>query len=97
MRLIDADEAIDVLKDALTVPTTVQKWMEEAKEKKRAHWIDAYGGRYANPKYICSVCKKPALYIFKRCELGNWAEEQALSNYCPHCGREMTNGGVGNG
>lgn len=103
MRLIDADEAINkqwfgnsqailyrqyaigVLRDAPT-----------AKIKKRAHWKDAYNGRYANPKYICSVCRKPALYILKRCELGNWSDVQALSAYCPHCGREMMNGGKEN-
>lgn len=103
MRLIDAEAALKVLCNYCGVEGTCpdggcaeyQKMskLPTAKIKKRAHWKDAYNGRYANPIYICSVCRKPALYILKRCELGNWSDTQALSAYCPHCGREMTNGG----
>lgn len=88
----DGDEMWQYKKQLCTTKPIIDA-MPTAKIKKRAHWKDAYNGRYANPKYICSVCRKPALYILKRCELGNRSDAQALSAYCPHCGREMTNGG----
>ena len=105
MRLIDADkipyeewyapegDAMWEYKKQLCTTKEVINAIPTVKiKKRRAHWIDAYRGKYANPRYICSVCKKPALYQMQRCELGNWAEVQALSKYCPNCGREMIGG-----
>lgn len=40
--------------------------------RERGRWEDEYGGKYANPRYRCPVCKERALYKFERDELGNW-------------------------
>ena len=58
-------------------------------------WEDIYGGKYANPRFRCSVCKTKALYVNVLNGLGNWIDEQELSNYCPNCGAKMD--GDGNG
>lgn len=55
----------------------------------KGRWEDEYGGKYANPRYRCSVCKKRALYKFERDVLDNWKEVQALTDYCPNCGVKM--------
>lgn len=49
-------------------------------------WEDEHGGKYANPRYRCSVCKAKALYKFERDLLDNWKEKQALTPICPYCG-----------
>ena len=67
----------------------------EAVEVKYGRWEDEYGGKYANPRYRCSVCKKRALYKFERDLLGNWKEVQALMPYCPYCMAKLE-GGTGN-
>lgn len=55
-------------------------------------WEDMYDGRYADPMYRCSVCKKKVLYRSKRDFLGNWESVQALTDYCPNCGAKMDGG-----
>ena len=52
-------------------------------------WEDEYGGKYANPRYRCSVCKEKALYKMKLDHLGGWHEVQALTPSCPNCGAKM--------
>lgn len=52
-------------------------------------WEDEYGGKYANPRYRCSVCKEKALYKFELNELHNYNAVQALTPSCPHCGAKM--------
>lgn len=66
---------------------------KEVVEVIHGQWEDMYDGRYADPRYRCSVCKKKALYHSKQDFLGNWESVQALTDYCPHCGAEM-NGGI---
>lgn len=58
-------------------------------ERKRGEWEDEYGGAFANPRYRCSVCKEKALYRHEQDCLGGWHEEQALTDFCPHCNADM--------
>ncbi len=64
----------------------------DAVEVVHGRWEDEHGGKYANPRYRCSVCKERALYKFKRDLLDNWKEEQALTPNCPNCGAKMDGG-----
>lgn len=98
MRLIDAEKlkqanwfgnsnpiiyrsyADELIKDAPT---------EDAKLVVHAKWIDIYGGKYANPRYWCSMCHGKALWSNVQDELLSWHEVQALTDYCPHCGAKM--------
>lgn len=57
--------------------------------RERGRWEDVYGGKYANPRYRCPVCKERALYKFEQDVLGNWKEKQALTDFCPNCGADM--------
>lgn len=51
-------------------------------------WVDEYGGKYANAKYVCSVCGKKAHH-------DGW--EWLLSDFCPNCGASMSGGKHGQG
>ena len=53
---------------------------------KRGQWLDAYEGRFANKKYVCSLCSAKA-----PCDDWSWN----LTNFCPNCGADMR--GVNNG
>ncbi len=79
----------DVLDCIYTAPTVA------AVEVVHGRWEDEYSGKYANPRYRCSVCKERSLYKSVRDVLGNWKDVQALTNYCPNCGAKMD--GDGNG
>ena len=70
---------------------------EKADVAKVVHgrWEDEHGGKYANPRYRCSVCKAKALYKFERDLLDNWKEVQALTPICPYCMAKL-DGGIGN-
>lgn len=57
--------------------------------RERGRWEDEHGGKYANPRYRCPVCKGRALYKFERDLLDNWKEVQALTDFCPNCGADM--------
>ena len=57
----------------------------DAVEVVHGRWEDMYGGKYANPRYRCSVCKEKALFKFERDVLDNWKEVQALTPNCPYC------------
>lgn len=61
----------------------------DAVEVVHAHWEDMWGGKYANPRYVCSACKEKSLYRDERDVLGNWHQVQALTVFCPHCGAQM--------
>lgn len=61
----------------------------DAVEVVHGRWVDRWGGKYANPHYECSVCKKSALYVCKRDVLDNWLWLQDLTDYCPNCGAKM--------
>ena len=67
----------------LTAPTV------EAVEVVHGRWEDMWGGKYANPRYRCSVCKEKALYKSVQDELLSWHEVQVLTPYCPNCGAKM--------
>lgn len=76
-------EAADMLVDAPTV---------DAMEVIHGRWEDMWGGKYANPRYRCSVCKEKALYKQEQDELLTWHDVQALTLYCPNCGAKMDGG-----
>ena len=61
----------------------------DAVEVVHGRWVDRWGGKYANPHYECSVCKKSALYKCNRDVLDNGLWLQDLSDYCPNCGAKM--------
>ena len=79
----------------------VRKWLAEEFEiidgvpayADVPRWEDEYNGKYANPRYRCSVCKKRSLYKSVMDVLGNWKDVQALTNYCPNCGAKMDGDG----
>lgn len=54
-----------------------------------AEWIDLHKGRYENPLYVCSACRKGAFLKIEADELNNPKMVQALTDYCPHCGAKM--------
>ena len=77
---INARAAMEALTGAAAV---------EAEAVVHARWEDAYGGKYANPRYLCSACKARALYEFEKNSLGQWFEVQALTTRCYCCGAHM--------
>ena len=82
------------------VPTTTREMIDliadqptiEAEPVKHGRWVDRYGGKYANPLYECSECKKKPLYRHKVDDLGNEYFIPELSDFCPHCGAKMDGG-----
>jgi hypothetical protein len=107
-RLIDANDVLDRLAieasyratEYPVVSATLKATMMlvdssptvDAVEVVHGRWEDIYGGKYANPRFRCSVCKAKALYVNVLNGLGNWIDEQELSNYCPNCGAKMDGG-----
>ena len=65
----------------------------DAVEVVHGRWEDVWGGKYANKKYRCSVCRGKALYDTKQDSLGSWSAEQELTPICPHCGAKMDGDG----
>lgn len=65
--------------------------MIEKYEQKQSEgeWVDQNNGKYDNPIYICSVCRKTALLTHGTNNLGNLTVKQALSGFCPRCGAKM--------
>lgn len=61
----------------------------EAEPVRNGRWVDRYGGKYVNPLYECSECKKKALYKIEIDGLGKEQIVQALSDVCPNCGAKM--------
>lgn len=80
------DEVSGVINDAPTV---------DAVEVVHGRWEDMWGGKYANPRYRCSVCKEKALYKSVQDELLSWHDVQVLTPYCPYCMAKL-DGGVDN-
>ena len=78
--MIAIDVAIADLADAPTI---------DAAPVVHGRWVDRWGGKYANPHYECSECKKSALYKCDYDVLANGLWLQDLSDYCPHCGAKM--------
>ena len=64
----------------------------DAVEVVHGRWEDMWGGKYANPRYRCSVCKEKALYKSERDLLGNWKDVQALTPNCPYCMAKLDGG-----
>lgn len=65
----------------------------DAVEVVHGRWVDRYGGKYANPLYECSECKKKAPYKFEddSLQIGLWLQD--LTDYCPNCGAKMDGDG----
>ncbi len=55
----------------------------------QAEWIDLHKGKYENPLYVCSACRKGAYLKIEADELNNPKMVQALTDYCPHCSAKM--------
>lgn len=79
-------DAIEILTEIEYAPTV------EAVEVVHGRWEDSYGGKYANPRFRCSVCKEKALYKFERDCLGNHKDVQALTPICPYCSARLDGG-----
>ena len=77
------DEIDTCMADVINAPTV------DAVEVVHGRWIDRYGGKYANPLYECSECKKKAPYKFEddSLHIGLWLQD--LTDYCPNCGAKM--------
>lgn len=105
-RLIDADalkKSLRTDKGADAVGHSVVKLLKvdniidetptvDAVEVVRGRWEDEYGGKFANPRYRCSVCKGKALYKMERDVLLSWHEVQALTPICPYCMAKLDGG-----
>ena len=67
---------------------------EKAEVAKVVHgrWEDMWGGKYANPRYRCSVCKEKAHYKSVQDELLSWRDVQVLTPYCPYCMAKLDGG-----
>ncbi len=99
MRPIDADALIQELESDPFLPIHVKSALlpfikmaptiDPESLRPQGEWEDEYGGKYANPRYRCSVCKEKALYKMKLDHLGIWHEVQALTPSCPYCGAKM--------
>ena len=82
-KMWSGSEIMNVIHEAPTV---------DAVEVVHGRWEDEHGGKYANPRYRCSVCKKRALYKFERDLLDNWKDVQALTPVCPYCMAKLEGG-----
>ena len=97
-RLIDANALIaEYDRVHIGAPGGARKLMVDAPtvdavEVVHGKWVDRYGGKYANPAYDCSVCKKSALFRNDMDLLGNWKSVQYLSDFCPNCAARMDGG-----
>ena len=58
-------------------------------EVKQGKWEDKWNGKFANPTYICSVCKESAALENYIDELFTQRQRQKLSLFCPSCGAKM--------
>ena len=63
------------------------------RKQSEGEWIDQHNGKYDNPIYVCSLCRKGTLLKPDIDELGNMKMIQALSTFCPNCGAKMKGGG----
>ena len=101
-RLIDAntlksqktilwDEALGFC-DCVLVENIDDAKTVDAVEVVHGQWEDIYGGKYANPRYRCSVCKEKALFKFEKGVIGGYIESQALTPFCPYCMAKLDGG-----
>lgn len=67
----------------------------EIEEVVHGRWEDMWDGKYANPRYRCSVCKEKANYKSVQDELLSWHDVQVLTPYCPYCLAKL-DGGIDN-
>lgn len=79
-------------RDEIALPLVDDVPTVDAVEVVHGQWEDMWGGKYANPRYRCSVCKEKALYKFERDLLDNWKEVQALTPNCPYCMAKLDGG-----
>ena len=90
----DCGNGCDLENDYCLLATEIMKAPTvDAVEVVHGRWEDMWKGKYANPRFRCSVCKTKALHINVLNGLGNWIDEQELSNYCPNCGAKMDGDG----
>lgn len=64
----------------------------DAVEVVHGRWEDMWDGKYANPRYRCSVCKEKANYKSVQDELLSWHDVQVLTPYCPYCMAKLDGG-----
>ena len=100
-RLIDANKLVSSLRAfeglGRMVAETLVRFVEkqptvDAVEVVNGRWVDKWGGKYANPHYECSECKKSAPYKHEFDVLRSVLWLQDLSDYCPNCGAKMDGG-----
>ena len=100
-RLIDLDEAMKAINDEIWWTSSEKAYFRSflLRQKRvdavpvvHGRWEDMYGGKYANPRFCCSVCKEKSLFKDERNVLGNWIQVQALTPFCPHCGAALDGG-----
>ena len=102
MRLINGDDFIEkatkiFADDSMSATEKIGRIIIAATESPtieaapvvHGRWVDRYGGKYANPVYDCSECKRKALYKPETDELGTERFVQELSDVCPNCGVKM--------
>ena len=86
----DSNDQWDYKKELTVTKPVIDKMpIVDAVEVVHGRWEDMYGGKYENPRFRCSLCKKKALYVPVQGLLGNWSDTQTLSKYCPNCGAKM--------
>ena len=66
--------------------------IEPLNKQSEGEWIDQNNGKYSNPIYVCSQCRKGTLLRPHINELDNMEMVQALSPFCPNCGAKMKGG-----
>ena len=100
-KLISAKDLILSIRDDLDIKgrtfASVKRHIDnapavDAVEVVRGRWEDMWGGKYANPRYRCSVCKEKALYKSVQDELLSWHDVQVLTPYCPYCMAKLDGG-----
>ena len=94
MHLIDASDKRNMLYVSQEVFDCMQRIppIDPESLRPQGEWIDLYGNKYANHRYVCSRCREDALYKFVTDALGHERSVQALSDSCPHCGAKMKGG-----
>ena len=75
--------------DGHTPADAIQRIGGISGKQSEGEWVDQYNGKYDNPIYVCSLCRKGTLLTPEIDILGNMQMTQALSPFCPNCGAHM--------